>query len=102
LVTIAANEARQLLRRRHRDRLVTLDVADGERSHPDPGGRAAELDLLLAVRRLPVEERQLLALRYVAGFDATEISRALGLSPSGVRTRLARLIARLRREAGNG
>jgi DNA-directed RNA polymerase specialized sigma24 family protein len=39
-----------------------------------------------------------LALRYVAEFDASEIGRALGLSGSGVRSRLARLLARLRLE----
>jgi DNA-directed RNA polymerase specialized sigma24 family protein len=39
-----------------------------------------------------------LALRHVAGFDATEIGRAMGLSPSGVRSRLMRAAARLRSE----
>jgi DNA-directed RNA polymerase specialized sigma24 family protein len=40
----------------------------------------------------------LLALRYVAGFDSTELGHALKMSPSGVRSRLERLVARLRRE----
>jgi RNA polymerase sigma-70 factor, ECF subfamily len=55
-------------------------------------------DLAIALRRLPPEDRTLLALRYVAGFDATEIGRELRMSPSGVRSRLARLVARLRTE----
>lgn len=101
LVTIAANEARQLLRRRNRDRIVALDVADAEAGDGDPARRAGELDLLAAVRRLPVADRQLLALRYVAGFDATEIGTAIRMSPSGVRTRLQRLVARLREEMGD-
>jgi len=42
--------------------------------------------------------RRLLALRYVAGFDSTELGHVLKMSPSGVRSRLERLVARLRRE----
>ena len=37
-------------------------------------------------------------LRYVAGFDSTEIARQTGISASGVRTRLARILERLRLE----
>lgn len=101
LVTIAANEARRILRRERRDRVVAIDVVEVGSGDADPGRRVGELDLLNAVRRLAVEDRQLLALRYVAGFDATEIASATHLSPSGVRTRLARLLARLRLEVGD-
>lgn len=101
LVTIAANEARQLIRRRRRDRVVAIDVVDVESGDQDPGGRVEALDLLGAFQRLAVVDRQLLALRYVAGFDATEIAAATRMSPSGVRTRLARLLARLRLEVGD-
>jgi DNA-directed RNA polymerase specialized sigma24 family protein len=37
-------------------------------------------------------------MRHVGGYDATEIGRAMGMSASGVRSRLARLIERLRKE----
>jgi DNA-directed RNA polymerase specialized sigma24 family protein len=37
-------------------------------------------------------------MRYLAGFTASELSVAVGLSPSGTRTRLERLLARLRQE----
>jgi RNA polymerase sigma-70 factor (ECF subfamily) len=105
LVTIAANEARQILRRERRDRIVPLQVADAEAAghgfrDGDPAARAAALDLLGAVRRLAPADRTLLALRYVAGFDATEIGAATGMSASGVRTRLSRLVTRLREEVG--
>ena len=43
-------------------------------------------------------DRTLLGLRYVAGFDATEIGVAMGMSASGVRTRLSRVLDRLRTE----
>ena len=48
------------------------------------------------------EDRALIALRYVAGFDSTELARALQMSPSGTRARLARLLGRLRSELGDG
>jgi RNA polymerase sigma factor (sigma-70 family) len=98
LVTIAANEARQLVRRRRRDRVVAIDMADVHSDAGDPARRAGDDELLTAIRRLPPEDRELIALRYVAGFDATEIGRSLGISASGVRSRLARLVTRLRAE----
>ena len=101
LISVAANEARQLLRRRRRDRIVEIAVADVGSDAGDPATRSDAADLMLAVRRLRAEDRTLLALRYVAGFDATEIGRAMGLSASGVRTRLSRLVAQLRSEMGD-
>jgi RNA polymerase sigma-70 factor (ECF subfamily) len=98
LISVAANEARQLLRRQRRGRIVEIEVADIGSSAADPQTRTAESDLVAAVRRLNAEERALLAMRYVAGFDASEIGEALGLSSSGVRSRLARLVGRLRQE----
>jgi len=98
LVSVAANEARQLVRRYRRDRVVSIDLADVRSDDSDPGRRWADDTLVAAIRRLPAEDRTLIALRYVAGFDATEIGRTVGLSSSGVRSRLARLVARLREE----
>ena len=48
--------------------------------------------------RLDPDERRLLALRYLAGLDSTQIAREIGLSASGVRSRLSRLVDRLREE----
>jgi len=101
LVTIAANEARHLLRRQRRDRVVAIDAVEVVSREQDPGGRVDALDLMHAFRRLDVADRELLSLRYVAGFDATEIGLAIRMTPSGVRTRLSRLIARLRLEVGD-
>lgn len=98
LVSIAANEARQLVRRRRRRTVVELAVADAAMSGVDPAGRVADLDLTNALARLDPDDRALLALRYVAGFDSTELARATGRSPSGTRARLARLLDRLRTE----
>jgi RNA polymerase sigma-70 factor (ECF subfamily) len=101
LVTIAANEARQAMRRLRRHHVVQIDVADVGSDALDPSRRATFADLSAALRRLSPEDRSLLALRHVAGFDATEIGRAMGMSPSGVRSRLARAAARLRSELGD-
>ena len=98
LLSVAANEARQMIRRQRRGRVVQIEVADIGSHHGDPQQRTAEADLLAAIRRLNADDRALLAMRYVSGFDATEIGRALGMSPSGVRSRLARLVGRLRQE----
>ena len=98
LVSIAANEARQLVRRRRRRAVVELAVAGATTPGVDPAGHVADLDLANAMARLHPDDRALLALRYVAGFDSTELARATGRSPSGTRARLARLLARLRTE----
>ena len=98
LVSIAANEARQMLRRLHRDRVVSIEVVDIRSDEADPAWRSADDELVSAIRRLPEQDRTLIALRYVSGFDASEIAPILGLSPSGVRTRLSRVVARLRQE----
>lgn len=98
LVSIAANEARQLVRRRRRRTVVELTMTGSIGSGVDPAGRVEDLDLANALARLDPDDRALLALRYVAGFDSTELARATGRSPSGTRARLARLLDRLRTE----
>ncbi len=83
LVSVAANEARQLLRRQRRRTVVELSVADrdGRWLQPIPPARTDDLDLANALARLDPDDRALLALRYVAGFDSTELARATGRSP---------------------
>jgi RNA polymerase sigma-70 factor (ECF subfamily) len=98
LVSIAANEARQLVRRRRRRTVVELALTDGATPGTDPAGHVGDLDLTNALARLDPDDRAMLALRYVAGFDSTELARATGRSSSGTRARLARLLARLRTE----
>lgn len=100
LMTIAANEARQILRRARRAEArerATVEVG----LVADPGGRAASLDLAAALARLTFEERRLIGLRYTAGLTSAEIAREVGGSASGVRGRLARLLERLRLELGD-
>jgi RNA polymerase sigma-70 factor (ECF subfamily) len=102
LCSIAANEAKQLARSRHRrwlrEAVVDDDAALGDRGLGDPAGRAAMLDLANALAGLQPDDRTLIALRYAAGLTSDEIGRAFGMTGGGVRARLARLIARLREE----
>ena len=102
LVSIAANEAKQLARSRHRrwirEAAIDGDEPSGLRVGSDPAGRADELDLANALAGLEPDDRTLIALRYAAGLTSDEIGRAFGMTGGGVRARLARLLNRLREE----
>jgi RNA polymerase sigma-70 factor (ECF subfamily) len=95
LVAIAANESRQIVRRRRRERVVDIsEFVAFEGGYPAVSSEVVDLDR--ALRGLKAEERSLLAMRYAAGLDSSEIARQMGMSASGVRSRLARLLERLR------
>ncbi|MEO7664663.1 MAG: sigma-70 family RNA polymerase sigma factor [Candidatus Limnocylindrales bacterium] len=98
LVAIAANEARQLIRRQRQRAIVDISSVTEPASEGDPGDRIATVDLARVLRALEPGDRTLLALRYGAGLDSSEIAAQLGISASGVRSRLARLLDRLRME----
>ena len=102
LISVAANEARQQCRRRRHASIVEIDVADGVPAGRDPADRAGALDLELALRHLTADQRALLALRYEAGLDLSEIGRLTGRPPATVRWRLARLLSGLRKELSDG
>ncbi|OGO56672.1 MAG: hypothetical protein A2Z32_11495 [Chloroflexi bacterium RBG_16_69_14] len=101
LVAVAANEARKLIKREHRHGVVELKVAADPSSEADCAGAIDHVDLANALRHLKPEDRALVALRYAADLDSTELAPVLGISPSGVRTRLSRLLDRLRKELGD-
>lgn len=96
LVAIAANEARQILRRQRRATIVDISEALDRHGGSDPADLIGVVDLERALHKLGLDDRVLLALRFVAGLDSTEIADQLGISASGVRSRLSRLLDRLR------
>ena len=98
LVAIAANEARQTLRRQRRAQLVDLSDELSGPTGSDPASTIGVVDLDRALRKLKPDERALLALRYVGGLDSNEIATQTGMSASGVPSRLARLLDRLRQD----
>ena len=67
----------------------------------DPSDAVEHVDLDQALGRLDADDRVLIALRYLAGLDAVEIGSLVGMTPSGVRGHLSRVMARLRRELGD-
>jgi RNA polymerase sigma-70 factor (ECF subfamily) len=103
LIAIVANEARQRIRadRRRRVREIVPLTAVEDGMSATTLSSAERLDLAAVLGHLSPNDRQLLAMRYLAGLTADEIGQALGMSASGVRTRLSRLMAQLREELGN-
>jgi RNA polymerase sigma factor (sigma-70 family) len=101
LVAIAANETRAAMRTRRRRMVTEVAIVPALPTEPttgDPADSIGSLDLDRALRHLSPDERRLLALRYVAGFDSSDIGRMIGTSASGVRSRLSRLLERLRKD----
>ena len=101
LLTIAANEARQIARRNRRAAVVELDVDVEGVPRMDPAVGIDRIDLARALASLSPDDRALLALRYVGGVDAVELGAMTGRTASGTRARLSRLTARLREELGD-
>jgi RNA polymerase sigma-70 factor, ECF subfamily len=97
LLSVTANEARQLLRRRHGPVLEVDMKAMGD-ARSDPSAGIERLDLRRALAHLSPEERALLAMRYVVDLSSDELATAVGTSSSTARTRLCRLVDRLRKE----
>jgi len=101
LVAIAVNEARQLLRRQRRQRVVEISIERLPESWAPPLSRVPvdeHLDLLGALRSLSPDDRAIVAMRYALGLTSDEIGVAVGLSAPGVRSRLARSVAHLRKD----
>ncbi len=96
LLAITANQARKALRWRSVRRWLPLGAV------PEPAAPLSRheerLDLLAVLQDLPLRDRQLLLLRYALGETSAEIGPQVGLSESGVRVRLSRLLAQLRKD----
>jgi len=99
LISVAVNEAKQLLRqRRRRAEIEIVADASSEPGGPDPAAGVGAMDLHAALERRDPDDRALLAMRYVAGFDSNELSIATGKKPAAIRQRLKRLLDRLRED----
>ena len=101
LVAVAANEARKALKREHRHPVVEIEVVRDPSREVDPPGDIDHVDLANALGHLKPEDRALVALRYAADLDSSELALVVGMSASGVRSRLSRLLDRLRKELGD-
>ena len=79
---------------------IELEGVPEFRSDPLAAGIAAA-DLRRVLAALDPTDRALIALRYVAELSSDEIGRALGMSASGARGRLSRVLLRLRGDPGD-
>jgi RNA polymerase sigma-70 factor (ECF subfamily) len=101
LLAVTANEARQLVRRRHGP-VVEIDVeAPGDKKN-DPSAGIERLDLRRALAHLSPDDRALVAMHYVIDLSSDELAAAVGTSPSAARMRLSRIVDRLRKELRDG
>jgi len=62
------------------------------------GQHGLDTDLVAAVRRLPVRQRQVVALRLLLDLDTASTARAMGLADGTVASHLHRALAALRRD----
>lgn len=94
LFGIARNRALSALRRHRRSLIAVERLTQRERrSQREVPDIVALRDLL--ERHLDPEERALLLLRYLHGFDAGELAQMVGSTPEAVRQRLSRSRRRL-------
>jgi RNA polymerase sigma-70 factor (ECF subfamily) len=101
LLAVTANEARQLLRRRHGP-VVEIDVEAPGDSRNDPSAGIERLDLRRALAHLSPDDRALVAMHFVIDLSSDELGAAVGTSPSAARMRLSRIVDRLRKELRDG
>ena len=90
-------------RGRRRARIHEIDLGTHE---PEPMADASAAvverdDVARALRGLPADDRALLALRFLADLEVEDVARALGVPAGTVKSRLSRLLSRLRTESGD-
>src|SRR3954447_22193158 len=75
------------------------EVSGGSEPRARDETKAVELRAILA--GLPIEEREMVVLHYLEGYNSEEIARIMGVPAGTVRYRLSEARARLRRELGD-
>jgi RNA polymerase sigma-70 factor (ECF subfamily) len=100
LFTIARNAALMLLRKESSVELLEPEDMDRVRERPVEDvpfpSWITDADLLVLMDRMPLAQRQVLALRYMLDLSATEIAEVLGRSPEAIRMQQSRAHAFLR------
>jgi RNA polymerase sigma-70 factor (sigma-E family) len=80
-----------------RRRRLELPLSDDAAVPDHAPGVDARVVLLAALRRLPVDQRQVLVLRYFEQLSEAQTAQALGIPPGTVKSRTARALEALRR-----
>jgi RNA polymerase sigma-70 factor (ECF subfamily) len=98
LFGIARNAALDELRRRQRAAALAAEPADVDTAPPDDAAEAAlrRAAVRVGLARIDARERELIALKFHAGLDNSEIAAVLGVSVSNAGTQLHRAMTKLR------
>jgi RNA polymerase sigma factor (sigma-70 family) len=98
LFGIARNAALDELRRRKRAAALAAEPADVESALPEDAAEAAlrRAAVRVALTRIDARERELVALKFHAGLDNSEIAAVLGVTVSNAGTQLHRAMTKLR------
>jgi RNA polymerase sigma-70 factor, ECF subfamily len=96
---IARNAALDELRRRKRTAALAVEPADSDAAGPDDLAETAmrRAAIRAALAGLPYRDRELIALKFHAGLDNSEIAAVLGVSVSNAGTLLHRAVCKLRK-----
>jgi RNA polymerase sigma-70 factor, ECF subfamily len=105
ILTVARNVLADWRRRARLRQYVTLgSMHDLACDAPSPEERLMKEEevgrMLDAVATLGTGDRELIGLRYGSGLDTAEMAQILGISEGNVRTRLWRVLGRLRKALG--
>jgi RNA polymerase sigma-70 factor, ECF subfamily len=90
IAKIAVNRARDLLRAERRRNLASLDETT------EAPAQAQVTGVLAAVAALPREQRQVVVLHHVLGFELSEVAEIVGAPEGTVTSRLGRGVAQVR------
>jgi RNA polymerase sigma-70 factor (sigma-E family) len=97
VVRTALNTRVSWWRRRRRE--VAVGQAEGLAAEPGGDGHEpADTQLMAAVARLPLRQRQVVGLRLFLDLDTARTAEVLGIAPGTVTAHMARAIATLREE----
>ncbi|WP_163508790.1 RNA polymerase sigma factor [Fodinicola acaciae] len=89
LRTVARNVARRRWRRsRQLATLLHKTAAGAPKANPELS--PDRVAMMVAIRRLPVAQRETVALHYIADLSVDDVARTLGVSPGTVKSRLSR------------
>jgi RNA polymerase sigma-70 factor (ECF subfamily) len=104
LLTIVRNTAHSWLQEhsRHSQFAEAIHVVPSDKPSLEPSPEERRRDLHKALSRLPVESREILALRDVEGWSNEQLASALNLSAAMVISRLNQARQRLRQEMMGG
>jgi RNA polymerase sigma factor (sigma-70 family) len=100
LMTIAANAARDALRRRQHREAYTREAPEPPSSAPMEGDPGMRRQLEDALRQLPAEQREAVLLHKLEGWSFEEIASLRGISTSAARVRAHRGYEKLRHLLG--